>query len=238
LKTRRFIRFLNRTIWVCGALFVSVLFLALTDLPWDWYRWMAMSESGVKQSHPNVIVLMGGGGIPSESGLTRSWKAAEAAHLFDGARVIVAMPREDNESETYGIEHELRLRGIDRMRIGREPLGRNTREQALEVYKLLSQSGNAASNTIGLVTSPEHMRRTWRSFERAGFTHLMSIPSWSEAITADLNYQESDLGNKSLGGSVGGNMIVRYRFWDNLGIFVRCTRETAALVYYRLLGWI
>jgi len=217
-------------------MFVSVLLLAFTDLPWHWYRWMAMNGSGVKPP-PDVIVMMGGGGIPSESGLTRSWKAAEAAHVYPGSKVIVAMPREDNETDTYGIEHELRLRGVDRLRILREPVGRNTREQALEVYKLLLQSGNAETNTIGLVTSPEHMRRTWRSFERAGFTRLMAIPSWAEAITADLNYQESELGERSLGGSVGANLIIRYRFWDNLGILVKCTRETAALVYYRLLGW-
>jgi len=228
---------MNLLIWLSGLMSAVVICLALTDIPWNWYRWMAMHGAGAEPP-PDYIVMMGGGGIPSESGLTRSWKAAEAAAIFPSAQVIVAMPRENNETADHGIEHELQLRGVDRARMIREPNGRNTREQAVEVYKLMGVSGNAASNTVGLVTSPEHMRRTWRSFERAGFARLISIPSWSEAITADLRYHESELGTRSLGGSVGGNTTIRYRFWDNLSILVKCARETAALGYYQLLGWI
>lgn len=230
-------RFFRRFLYLNGMLFLSLLALALSNLPWDWYRWMALPGKNEAET-PGFIVMMGGGGIPSESGLTRSWKAAEAAHLYSNAVVIVAMPLEDNESPVLGIEHELRIRGVSADRIQREFRGRNTREQALEVYKLLAKSGQPDTNTIALVTSPEHMRRTWRSFERAGFNRLMAIPSWPEAITADLRYEESEMGDRALGGAVGASITVRYRFWDNLGILVKCARESAALMYYRLLGWI
>jgi len=234
---RRIIRFFNLLVWLSGLVFLSLLYIAGTNVPWNWYRWMAMSGDGAPPP-PDYIIMMGGGGIPSKSGLTRSWKAAEAATLYPSAGVIVALPLEANESTAYGIEHELQIRGVEASRIQREPSGRNTREQAVEVYKLLQKNGNPSAYTIGLVTSPEHMRRTWRSFERAGFTNVISMPSWSEAITADLRYDEAELGDRSLGGAVGQNVSLRYRYWDNLGILVDCTREVFALVYYRMLGWI
>jgi hypothetical protein len=97
--------------------------------------------------------------------------------------------------------------------------------------------GGAATQTVALVTSPEHMTRTWRSFERAGFTRLIALPAWPESLAADLRYDESELGPITLGGAVGGSLTARYKFWDNLGLIVRCTREAVALAYYRIMGW-
>lgn len=181
--------------------------------------------------------MMGGGGVPSESGLMRAWKTAEAAAMFPDARVIVAMPIEASDTADHGIEHELALHGVDMSRIERESRGRNTREQAVEIHRMLAGSGDSLDMTIGLVTSPEHMRRTWRSFEKAGFKQLAAFPSWSESISADLRYGNSKIANGKLANTVGGSMTLRYRFWDNLIILIKCAREAVAMIYYHVLDW-
>lgn len=216
-----------------GVVLFAALVLPLTPVPWNWLRSLA-SPGENATGKPDFIVLLGGGGIPSESGLTRTYKAAEAARKYPGARVIIAMPVEPGEKNPGLVEKEMMMRGIPENRLKREPKGRNTREQAMEVAKL------AGSNrpVIGLVTSPEHMTRVWRAFEKAGCTRLVAYPSWPEPIKADLDYKEGDLGGIPLAGIVGGSDMVKYKFWDNLIILIKCTRESAGLLYYRVMGWI
>lgn len=224
-------------IYACGILFLLVIFLATTRVPWRWYG--AMGQPGVNSINPpDVIVMMGGGGIPSESGLMRSWKTAEAARIFSNAVIVVAMPDDGTETATFGIEHELIMRGVAEERLRREPKGRNTREQAMEVHRMLVQPGRD-NPVLALVTSPEHMRRAWLSFKRAGFSQLIAFPSWPEAIEVDMSYHEAELGAKvSLGGRVGRSNMIKYAIWDNMGLMMRCTRETMAIWYYRLMGWL
>jgi uncharacterized SAM-binding protein YcdF (DUF218 family) len=221
----------------CGMFFLLVLYLATTGVPWRWYG--SMGQPGINAAKPpDVIVMMGGGGIPSESGLMRSWKTAEAARIFSNAVIMVAMPDDGSETATHGIEHELIMRGVAEDRLRREPKGRNTREQALEVHRMLVQPGGDEP-VLGLVTSPEHMTRTWLSFKKAGFSHLTALPSWPEAIQLDLSYHENELGSTvTLGGRVGGSDMIKYKVWDNMGLMMRCTRETMAIWYYRLMGWL
>lgn len=216
-----------------GVVLACVLVLPLTPVPWDWLRSMAQPAQNDPEE-PAFLVMMGGGGIPSESGLTRSYKTAEAARAFPFANVIIAMPMEPDEQLPGLIERELIMRGVDAARLQREPRGRNTREQALEVFNMVGD----ASGAIGLITSPEHMTRVWRSFAKAGFTRLSAYPSWSEDIKADMNYDERELGAPSLGGVVGANSVIKYKYWDNLLILVKCTRESVALLYYKVMGWI
>jgi uncharacterized SAM-binding protein YcdF (DUF218 family) len=229
---RNFAR-LKRLLILLGIIFAGILVLPVTHVPWRWF--VSMAEPGMPGAErPEVLVMMGGGGIPSETGLTRSYKTAEAARLFPGATVIIAMPYDPGLSFPDLLDQELLMRGVAAGRLRREPHGRNTREQALEVYKLIGENPEVV---VGLVTSPEHMKRVWVSFEKAGFRRLIAYPSWAEAIRADLDYSEADLGGKSLGGAVGGSDIIKYKYWDNLMILVKCARETVALWYYRLMGW-
>lgn len=221
---------------LAGLAWFCLLLLPLTPYPWRWYA--RLGQPDVSSTEPEVIVMMGGGGIPSESGLMRSWKAAEAAAAFPAARVIVAMPAEPDEVPPGAIERELIMRGVAPERLVREPRGRNTREQALEVVAMLGSSEGRRPR-IGLVTSPEHMMRTWLSFKRAGADELVAIPSWPEAIKADLRYQSSELGGPAaIGAAIGGSNLIKYKYFDNLGLMNRCVREIFALAYYRLMGWI
>lgn len=237
MKLLRLLFRLVRAVLVAAGLFlILVVALAGTKFPWNWYGSMAHPGRNADRP-PDVLVMMGGGGIPSESGLMRSWKAAEAARLFTNALVVIAMPDDGTETPTYGIGHELVLRGVDPARLRREPTGRNTREQAVAVFAMF-QPAPERPLTLGLVTSPEHMKRTWLTFRKAGFDHLVALPSWPEAIKVDMRYDEAELGAPSLGGLVGGNDFLKYKIWDNIGLMMRCTRETIAIWYYRAMGWI
>ncbi len=234
---RRLWRMLEGIVFACGLLLLVIVYLATTNIPWRWYESMALPARN-PPGEPDVLVMLGGGGIPSESGLMRSWKTAEASRLFSNAMVIVAMPIDNGESDSYGIEHELAIRGVDAGRIRRESRGRNTREQALEIRRMLSEDGKAEV-TLGLVTSPEHMRRSWLSFRKAGFSTIVALPSWPDAIDVDLSYSSAELGGaKAVGSMIGGSSMLKYRFWDNIGYLMRCTRETVAIWYYRLMGWV
>ena len=222
-----------------GVIFLAVLVLPATPWPWRWAG--AFAEPGRPAAGaPDVIVLMGGGGIPSRSGLMRAWKTAEAARVFPEARVIVAMPFDDGETWPGAMEHELAMRGVEQDRLSREPLGRNTREQAVETFRMVAPpDGSSPQPNIALVTCPDHMRRTWRAFEHAGFTNLIAYPAWAAPVRADLSYDEAELGAKrSLGGAIGGNDMIKYRYWDNLELLVKLARESVALVYYRAMGWV
>lgn len=230
-------RWIVRLLVVAGLVLVFACGLALTGVPWSWYERMALPEPGAGVP-PQVIVMLGGGGIPSETGLVRSWKTAEAAHLFPDARVLVAMPDDGRETPEQGIEAELRLRGVAPERLRREARGRNTREQAVECLKLI-RAEFPEPVVIGLVTTPEHMTRVWRSFRKAGAEQLVGFPAWPEAIEVDMSYRASDLGGTAvIGNLVGGSDLIKYRFWDNLILLLRCARETAAIVYYQTMGWL
>lgn len=231
----RWYRRLRGLFALAGLLGLVFMLLPLTPYPWRWYARMGLPEPAA--ATPDVIVMMGGGGIPSESGLMRSWKTAEAAMMYPDARIIVAIPREPGEEPPGPIERELLMRGVATDRLLREPKGRNTREQAIEVVAML-QSTRGTLPRIGLVTSPEHMMRTWLSFKKAGARDLVAIPSWPEAIKADLRYDAAELGGPSIGSVIGGSNLIKYKYFDNLGLLNRCVREWFALAYYRIMGWI
>lgn len=232
---RRLIGWLVAPLALAGAAALGVIALALTPWPWRWYESMALPGPAADGA-PDVLVVLGGGGIPSSSGLTRTWKAAEAARLFPEAKVIVALPREPGEGEDGPMERELMLRGVEKERLLREGQGRNTREQAVEVRRMLEERGWERA-VVGIVTSPDHMKRSWLSFRKAGLSSLVPYPSWPEAIKVSLDYHEAELGGRSLGGVVGGSDTVKYRFWDNLSVLVLCVRETVAIWYYQWQGW-
>ena len=85
-------RFARVFLMIAGLLLIAIGWLAMTNLPWRWYGALAYPGENAA-APPEVIVMMGGGGIPSESGLMRSWKAAEIARIYSNALVVVAMQK-------------------------------------------------------------------------------------------------------------------------------------------------
>ncbi len=235
---RRFL-FLFRSLFVgLGVLFLLALIISFTTLPFWGYYWLGTSKSKITEK-PDFIVLLSGGGMPSESNLMRAFFVFKAAQESPESRIVIACPGDtaDSNSAARLIAAELTSKGIDPKRILYEQTGTNTRMEALCMQKLNGEQ--MTSKAILLVTSPEHMRRAVLVFRKAGFTRISALPAFENALEADLIFKDDELGgNKTLIPNVGSHTSVRYQFWNHLKYEILIAREMTALVYYKLRGWI
>lgn len=195
-----------------------------------------LSVAGKKlTAPPEYIVVMSGGGIPSESGLMRTYKTAEAANLYTNAKVIVTMPGDtaDTNASCYLMKKEIVLRGVNPDRIIFENVGTNTRSQAQEVQKIIQTNAS-----ILLVTSPEHIYRSVRCFNKLGLTNVTGEPSWAQQMEADFSFNDKDLGGNNVLPNIGHNIQLRYQFWNHLRFQTLVYREYTAIAFYKIKGWI
>jgi len=223
---------------IAGICAIVLLALCFTDVPWRLYHWLA-KDSHLLGEVPDYIVVLGGGGVPSESGLTRAFATAQAARRFDDAWVVVALPYGDSfkNSAAKKMSDEVILRGVEPDRILLERHGRNTREQAINIARMID--ADPAEAPVLLVTSPEHIKRALMAFRKAGFANITGGPAYSEAIEMNLRYNSGELGGNEIPISdIGGTIVVRYEFWNNIGYLGCSARELVALGYYWLKGWI
>ncbi len=227
-------QFLQRSLASVGA--AALIALALLFTPWPSRMFYALADGGpALAEEPDYIVLLGGAGMPSESGLMRAYYTAEVARRFRNASVIIAMP-DTNDVSTIRLAEELVLRGVKRERIVFEGLGRNTREQALNVARMLHADGERPSLLI--VTSPEHILRAVKCFRNVGFAEVGAVAADTVTGGANLRYSGGDLGAAKGVPDVGGRIEIRYGIWNNLVWVARALREYAALAYYKFEGWI
>jgi len=236
-----------------GNLAAVIIILAFTSAPfWIWYH-LGTKKSGVNRP-PDFIVLLGGGGMPSESGLMRTWYTARVANYFTRAKVIIALPGDtaDSISAVKMMKNELVLRGIAPERILFEDSGTNTRSQALNIYKRITNIEYRITNhernqkssivnpqsSILIVTSPEHLFRAVLTFKKAGFLKVDGVPAFEQAIESDISFNASKLGGRKFIPDVGNSLTLRYQFWTQMNYELLILREWAALGYYKLKGWI
>lgn len=238
--TKGYLKILKKTIRfivITGFGFaLLLLIIAFTNLPFKGLYWLG-SKNMDKINNPGTIVLLSGGGMPSEDGLYRVYCAAKACIRFPDANIIIVMPGDTSDiySSIRLTADELLLRGIDSSRIFYENIGTNTRSQALQVNeKFFYLSGDS----IIIVTSPIHTRRAVLSFEKAGFEHVGSYPAFERVIESRLEFRDEDLGGNSYIPDVGRSINLRYRFWGHLKLEVDLAREFLALFYYKIKGWI
>lgn len=233
---KRISLYVRRLLMTGGAVFALLLIACWTPYPYRLYLWLSMPCAELDVP-PEWILVLGGGGIPSESGLMRTFYAAHAAHEFPSARVVIALPGDPGRDGTlWQMRNELVIRGVAEDRVWFEPKGTNTRSQAVEWGRQIGSEGVQAPLLI--VTSPEHMRRSVRSFERAGFLHVGSSAAMDTSIEGDLRLSESGLDAPLRVRSVEDNLFVRYQFWHSITYMSRASRELVALAYYQLKGWI
>jgi uncharacterized SAM-binding protein YcdF (DUF218 family) len=166
--------------------------------------------------------VLGGEGIPSESGLMRTYCAAHLGHQYPAARLICALPADGNpDTSSVGrMRDELVLRGVARERVALETRARNTHEQSVAVRAMLGEA--ALGEPLLVVTSPSHARRALLCFRKAGFRKV----GCEAAIGTDA---EADMGR---------HVFLRYGFWNMLEAQVRFARELTAMAVYKLRGWI
>lgn len=223
---------------LAGVLFLLILVLSFTTLPYWGYYWLGTSKSE-KGPKPDYIVLLGGGGMPSESNLMRAFYVHRAAIEAPESQIIISIPGspDDSLSTARLVANELVAKGIAPERIIYEQVGTNTRSQALQLQEFNSE--DITRKRILLVTSPEHMRRAVLVFRKAGFENVYALPAFESAIEANLFFEDDQLGSdKLLVPDIGGNTTVRYQFWNHLKYEILIAREISALSYYWVRGWI
>jgi uncharacterized SAM-binding protein YcdF (DUF218 family) len=197
------------------------ILVALVGPPQRVIDWLEMPEIAPRET-PRNLVVVGGGGIPSGSTLLRTYYAAQYGKNLTGTTFIVSLPADgDPETSSVGrMRDELVLRGIPSSAIRMEYRGLNTREQAVNVQRLLGHE--ALDQPILIVTSGYHMRRAVSCFRKLGFTRVAGLLA-------------SDIGAEA---EIGPWGWLRYGIWGHLEREIRVLRELAALATYRLEGWI
>lgn len=239
-----------------GSFALVGIILAFTSAPfWIWYG-LGTSKAGIT-GPPAYIVVLGGSGIPGESGLMRTFYAGYAAEQFPDATVIVALPGDtaDSLSSVSRMRDELIHRGIAEERILVEDSGTNTRAQALRVREMILDAGCRIPDTgfgmkdtipriahrasrILLITSPEHLYRAVLTFRNVGFDEVDGLPTFGSDIECDLSFSSKKLGGRKWVPDVGESITLRYQFWTQLQYEILILREWMAIGYYWLMGWI
>jgi uncharacterized SAM-binding protein YcdF (DUF218 family) len=218
-------------LWAAGALFVSALVLACTRIPFDAHRWLG-TAAGECITAPDVIVVLGGSGMPSGPELLRLHRAAEAARQWPRAAIIVVHP--GDTAVLNAMVDELLLRGVAKERVESLNHGDNTRAQAMAVSDAIGDHSTA----LALVTAPENIYRSVRTFQKAGFTNSCGLPAWDHAMHHEFGYAHKAIGGKPYVPDVSRAPGFRYTFWNYLKLEVTCLREYVAIAYYRLNGWL
>lgn len=211
---------ISKVLRVIGLIAFLAIILACIGIPRPFVKWITMSDATLT-TEPQYIVVLGGGGIPSESGLIRTYFGAVASHEFPEAEVIVSLPTDqDPETSSVGrMRDELVMRGVPTSVVRMEHKALNTHYQSEAIRDMIGLDN--LQSPILIVTSPEHMRRSILSFRRAGFHNV----GGRSASSVD---NEADPGKATL---------ARYGFWNTLITEVSYLREMVALAYYRLRGW-
>jgi len=236
----RVTRIILMTMGGLALLFIAVQF---SPLPWRIYKglWEVPAPSTESPTH---ILVMGGSGIPGESGLMRTFYAAEAARQNPDADLFIAMPLGATDSPaSQAYRDEIEWRGISGKRIHILEGGRNTREQAIRLAELLAKETNGTC--VLIVTSPEHTRRTAAAIRKTCEVPLRAFPAFPISLEDPLPWAAAELDApepapvaRTLIPDIGSSMSLRYSLWANLRYTHEALREYTALFYYRLRGWI
>ncbi len=226
--------FLRRFLMVCGVALLLLSVLCWTPYPWRMYHWLSMPDARL-EVEPEWIVVLGGGGIPSETGLMRTYYAARVAARYPAAQIMVALPEYEGavDSSLRRMQRELTMRGVAADRIHLEPHGANTRAQAVEVVRRVDTEA-----AVLLVTSPSHMRRAVRTFAGAGFSRVGAHSAFDTHADGDMTISAAGVDDRLSAPAIEGSLTLRYRLWNNISYLTSVAREFTALGYYKWKGWI
>lgn len=216
-----------------GVIFSFAIILSFTDHPFWALYWLGTHNSEL-EVEPHMLVLLGGGGMPSADGLNRCYQAAGTAQQYSNAKIIIAIPSDSTKKEESPeklMAHELIIRGIDSTRFLFENTGTNTYSQVMNIKRMLSQY-DIDTIAIQVITSPEHVLRSVAVFRNAGFKYVGGHPAFEVDIS-----EESLLKKEEMERLQEERLNLRYNMWNYLKYEITVTREYFAILYYKLRGW-
>lgn len=218
------------TFFVFGILFFTMLVLAFTSAPFYMHFNLGQDPNDdVEVSNPQLVMMFGGAGMPSEDNLMRLYHTAALARHFD-VPVLLVHP-EDSLCQAE-MTRLLRQGGIDSILYMTE--GANTRSQAVE---LMNAYPELSEKELIVVTSPEHVRRTVKCLNKVGFRNTIGKAAYPATVDFDLSLKKQKLGGNEAIPSVE-SVKMRYTFFNYLKLEITCVREYFALAYYKIKGWI
>jgi uncharacterized SAM-binding protein YcdF (DUF218 family) len=222
------LKIVKGVLWFFGIASLVIFTLSFTDIPFNAYYKLGMVQTNITE-RPDIIVVLGGAGMPSQNGLIKTFYASAAAKKYKNSQIVIAMPYSGSDS-LYPLQlmaNELIIKGIDSLRIKFEPLGFNTRSQALNVASLLN---NDKRLNLLIITTPEHMYRSIHAFKKVGFTKIAGLPAFEKPIEEEKLIDSK--GDEKIG------LSVRYNMWSYLNYELLVLREYCAITYYKINGWI
>jgi uncharacterized SAM-binding protein YcdF (DUF218 family) len=217
---------------ITGVISFLILILSFTDIPF--YAYYRLGTVNAKLTRPpDVIVILSGSGMPSPDGLIRAYYGVQAAKKYKSAKIIIALPYGEGNSlqPLQLMAQELAAKGIDSSRFQYEPMGFNTRSQALNIAAMYPAGKGGIS--MLLITSPEHMYRSVKAFRKVGFAGVGGLAAFDKPIDPEKatdTGKAKDIRVKSLN--------LRYNMWSYLHYELFVLREYSAICYYKLKGWI
>jgi uncharacterized SAM-binding protein YcdF (DUF218 family) len=225
-----------RLMLALGILLLVAVVFSFTDCPFWAYYWLGTHNADL-EIDPELVVVMGGGGMPGPDGLMRCYFGAEIANDCPEAMVIIAVPGDTalkQNSPEYLMCREMHMRGVDSSRIFYERKGMNTRTQAINIARMLGPE-EVSQIGVRIVTSPEHMYRSVAAFRKVGFNYVGGQPSFERDI-------EEELLTRRKSGHADEETLkalsLRYNMWNYLKYEITVVREWCAIAYYKLRGWI
>jgi uncharacterized SAM-binding protein YcdF (DUF218 family) len=222
----------RRSVQIFGAMALALVILAFTRVPFDVHRWLGTAGTSCTATTTELIIVLGGSGMPSGPELLRLHRTAQLAVEHPAVPVMVVHPA--GGDVMADMIEELVLRGVARSRIRPLLQGNNTREQALACAQTLGPG----PVPVVLVTAPENIYRSVRAFRKAGLTNVCGAPAWDHAMAHDFRYRHREVGGKAYLPDVSEAPGLRYTFWNYLKLEFTCIREFVAIGYYRMNGWI
>lgn len=218
------------TFFVFGILFFTMLVLAFTSAPFYLHFNLGQNPNDdVEVSNPQLVMMFGGAGMPSEDNLMRLYHTAALARHFEVPVLLVHPEDSLCQSEMTRL---LRQGGIDSILYMTE--GANTRSQAVELMNAYPELSN---KELIVVTSPEHVRRTVKCLNKVGFQNIVGKAAYPATVDFDLSLKKQKLGGNEAIPSVE-SVKMRYTFFNYLKLEITCLREYFALAYYKIKGWI
>ena len=183
-KMKRLTKSIIITFFVFGILFFTMLVLAFTSAPFYLHFNLGQNPNDdVEVSNPQLVMMFGGAGMPSEDNLMRLYHTAALARHFDVPVLLVHPEDSLCQAEMTRI---LRQGGIDSILYMTE--GANTRSQAVE---LMNAYPELSEKELIVVTSPEHVRRTVKCLNKVGFRNTIGKAAYPATVDFDLSLRKA-----------------------------------------------
>lgn len=220
---------------IMGGIFIVQIILASTSVPFKMQYGLAYTtpnnHASCMPEKPQQIIMLGGAGMPSGDNMVRLSYAASASITYQ-CPIIIVHPFDSSCISL--MDSFLCRQGIPIQLIVHDTLGTNTRSQALA---LAETHPNNCSATSILITSPEQMFRSAKTFRNVGFSSIYELPAFEGTVDFELSLQRQKLGGHTNLPTVESSHL-RYTFWNYWKLEISCLREYFAIAYYWMHGWL